>query len=136
MSNNRPTAPEVPSKVWQELYKAAANFREIAPWDWMHDVHMLGFRDARGLRIACVLGRNRELFGLVVYRGIHGARLLLDAIEGRSGGDIDRGLIQDSVMTSYGNKSELEKPDKDVIQKIKFRPWNNLWANYCLNNFL
>ncbi|MEI6783173.1 MAG: hypothetical protein WCQ21_19890, partial [Verrucomicrobiota bacterium] len=63
MANKQsPPAPVVPLDLWRELYQAAASFQVLAPWQWMHDTHVLGINNEHGVRLVTVLGNMGEVF--------------------------------------------------------------------------
>ncbi len=60
---NALVAPSVSVEVWRELYAKARQFQELAPWEWMEDVHILGINNRHGVRLISVLGAMEEVFG-------------------------------------------------------------------------
>src|SRR5580658_8874668 len=44
-------APTVPLELWRELYQAAACFQQLAPWQWMDDIHVFGVNNEHGVRL-------------------------------------------------------------------------------------
>lgn len=78
--------PIVSKEVWQELYGAARDFRNVECWDWMSDSDIFGFLNPESGEIGycCVLGAFGEVFGLVVYLGTEGSINTKPSSQGRS----------------------------------------------------
>jgi hypothetical protein len=78
----RPKPPVIPLELWRELFHTAVCFQSLAPWQWMHDRHVLGIDDEHGVRLVSVIGNLREVFGLAIYRGSSGVNFLLRMLRG------------------------------------------------------
>lgn len=130
--SNRPTPPEVPLSLWRELYEAAAAFHRLAPWDWMYDSDCLGVETHGSARVLCVLGANREVFGLVSYRGARGIRNWLELITGQVEAESpEHAYQQDSLMFSLSPKTHLGKEEKALLKTLGYeRPKGAKPAGY------
>ncbi len=107
---------------WRELFDAANCFRQEAPWEWMSsDTDIFGVRNPADGEIGycSVLGNAGEMFGLAVYSGTEGLNVLLDALnKPEPGSDDDIFFTNKGMVASFGDKSELEKADKEVIRNL------------------
>src|SRR3990172_5321152 len=87
---NQPIVPHVSPETWKALLAAADDFNRLAPWEWMHDSHVIGLRHpvTKEVLLGSILGRLRSVFALLVYRNDTGRRWLLNTIlnDGDSGG--------------------------------------------------
>ncbi|MEI6782038.1 MAG: hypothetical protein WCQ21_14090 [Verrucomicrobiota bacterium] len=124
MANNQgPPAPIIPLDLWRELYAAAASFQLLAPWQWMHDTHILGINNEHGVRLVSVLGNLGEVFGLASYRGSVGANFLLRLRSGQFGPESpDARFYQDALLADFVPQNDLRKQDRAIIQQIGFQP--------------
>jgi hypothetical protein len=99
----RPAIPSVSIKTWNALLAAVDDFNRLAPWDWMHDSNIVGLRHpvTKEVLLGSILGRQRTVFALLVYRRDTGHRWLLNTIlnDGNSGGldEEDGAFEQDFV---------------------------------------
>ncbi len=103
------------------LYRAAAEFRKLAPWEWMDDSEVFGVQDPKTGEIGycCVLGALEEVFALVVYMGEKGLRVHLDMQDGNfEPEDPDVGFMQDCLMASFENKEDMDKDDIRLIKRL------------------
>jgi hypothetical protein len=60
--------------LWQEFYKVAAQFRDMAPWRWMYDSDLFGVENPENGEIGwcSIMGNAEEHFALGVYKGAAG----------------------------------------------------------------
>ncbi len=60
--------------LWQEFYKVAAQFRDMAPWRWMYDSDLFGVENPDNGEIGwcSIMGNAKEHFALGVYKGVAG----------------------------------------------------------------
>jgi hypothetical protein len=116
-------APSVSAEIWRELYAKAREFQELAPWEWMEDVHILGVNNQHGVRLISVLGAMEEVFGFASYRGSVGANYLLKLISGEiSPQGPQAGFGQRALLLDFVPRSQLRKEDKAILQQIGFKP--------------
>ena len=117
----QPVIPLVSAATWQALLAAADDFNRLAPWEWMHDSHVIGLRHpvTREVLLGSILGRLRQMFALLVYRREAGRRWLLNTIlnDGDSGGfeRDDTAFEQDLVKAEFVPKRELVKEDRAAL---------------------
>ncbi|MFO1498189.1 MAG: hypothetical protein U1G07_07320 [Verrucomicrobiota bacterium] len=116
------------SETWQRLLVAADELSRLAPWTWMHDSQLVGLRDpSTGEKLLCsILGRLREVFGVIVYRRPAGRRWVLNAILDSADPtvrrDQDTALDQDCLKVEFVVKRELDGPDRAVLTTAGFAP--------------
>jgi hypothetical protein len=125
---NQPIVPDVSTATWKALVAAADEFNRLAPWEWMHDSHVIGFRHpvTKEVLLGCILGRLRQVFALVVYRNDAGRRWILNTIlnDGEPSGfeGEDTAFEQDAVKVEFVLKRELVKADHAVLTAAGFTP--------------
>jgi hypothetical protein len=125
---NQPVVPIVSTGTWKALVAAADEFNRLAPWEWMHDSHVIGLRHpaTKEVLLGSILGRLRSVFALLVYRRAAGRRWLLNTIlnDGDSGGfdDGDTAFEQDLVKAEFVPKRELVKEDQVVLAAAGYSP--------------
>ena len=120
--------PQVSAETWKALLAAADDFNRLAPWEWMHDSHIVGLRHpvTKEVWLGSILGRMRTVFALLIYRRETGHRWLLNTIlnEGDSGGleREDTAFEQDLVKAEFVMKRELVKEDKALLADAGYVP--------------
>ncbi|MCW5554027.1 MAG: hypothetical protein KIS67_17960 [Verrucomicrobiae bacterium] len=125
---NQPIVPQVAAETWRALVETTEEFNRLAPWEWMHDSHVIGLRHpvTKEVLLGSILGRLRQVFGLLVYRNDAGRRWLLNAIlnDGAPGGleDEDSAFEQDLVKLEFTPKRELGKEDRAILDTANFSP--------------
>jgi hypothetical protein len=125
---NQPIVPQVSAETWKALVAAADEFNRLAPWEWMHDSHVIGLRHpvTREVLLSSILGRLRQVFALFVYRNDAGRRWILNTIlnDGEPSGfeDEDSAFEQDAVKVEFVLKRELVKEDQAVLAAAGFTP--------------
>jgi hypothetical protein len=124
----QPIIPKVLAETWKSLLLAADDFNRLAPWEWMHDSHVVGLRHpaTKEVLLGSILGRLRQVFGLLVYRNDTGRRWLLNTIlnDGNSGGldGEEAAFEQDLVKVEFVLKRELTKEDRTVLAIADYVP--------------
>lgn len=127
---NQPAIPKVSPEIWQALLAAADDFNHLAPWEWMHDSHVIGLRHpvTKEVWLGSILGRMRQVFALLVYRHDTGRRWIINTIlnDGDSGGleDEDTAFEQDLVKAEFVLKRSLVKEDQAVLAAAGYSPAN------------
>jgi Domain of unknown function (DUF6930) len=126
--SNQPAIPSVLVETWKALLAAADDFNRLAPWEWMHDSHIVGLRHpiSKEVLLGSIVGRLRQVFALLVYRRPTGHRWLLNTIlnDGDPGGleDADNAFEQDLVKVEFTTKKELWKEDRAVLAAANYSP--------------
>ncbi|MDA8242311.1 MAG: hypothetical protein M0Z67_18325 [Nitrospiraceae bacterium] len=103
------------------LYRAASEFRKLAPWEWMDDSDVFGVQDPRTAEIGycCILGALEEVFALVAYIGADGLKVHLNMQNGKIElDDPDAMFMQDCLMASFENKENMDKDDIRLIKRL------------------
>jgi len=110
----------VPSlQEWKALYEAALEFKELAPWNWMHDTDFFGVKDPVSGEIGycCIMGAAGEYYALGLYLGSEGLYGLSSILSGEFSEFKDEALyIQNCLMASFEDRKSLQKQD---LQQIK-----------------
>lgn len=132
---------------WRSLYDAAAEFKKIAPWNWMWDSDMFVVQNPEDgeMGYCCVLGRNREVFGLVVYLGAEGLEGYLKVYAGEiRPGDPDALHTKNCLLASFEDRKYLSDDDLAVIKQLglhfsgannwpQFQSWRTGYLPWQLN---
>lgn len=65
------------TQIWQNLYQAMAEFKNMRPWEWMHDDDVFAVQNpVHGeLGYCCIMGALGEVFALGVYLGSDGLEI-------------------------------------------------------------
>jgi Domain of unknown function (DUF6930) len=116
--------PQPTEKEWLELYRSAVEFRRLGCWNWMFDSDVFGVRDPESDEVGycCVLGRLRQVIGLVVYRGAEGIDVHERIQAGRVGpGHPDLLHLQRCLMVSFESKADLEEQDRKQVEGLGFK---------------
>ena len=121
---SQPLPPPVPPELWREVLDGALAYRRLAPWMWMQDCDQVVFVDDTGLPwFASVLGAAKTVYGLALYRGDAGWRLVqrLHAADGLT--DLaEIGYEQDALTLWFGGKSELDEHQRARWQALGYAP--------------
>lgn len=118
--------PSVKLDEWEKLYRAAADFKDLACWRWMHDSDLFGVQDPDSGEVGycCVMGNLGEFLGLAVYLGPEGLQAYLRMASGKVGeGDPEALFVQKCLIASFESRDSMEKPDLQIIKQLglKFR---------------
>ena len=117
-------APVPTLNDWRALFRAAQAFRELAPWGWMEDSHLVGVQDPVTGEIGylSVLGKLGETLGLVVYLGRKGFDSYLNLL----GADPeefewDVYIGQRCLTLFFEGREDLSSRDLALIRKLGLR---------------
>jgi hypothetical protein len=109
---------------WHSLYRAAIDFCQIQPWQWVNDTDLFGVKYLEDGEIGycCVVGALGEFLGLVVYLGTEGLESYLKTQMSESPED-DVLSTGKCLVASFEDRKSLQKPDQEVIKRLglKFR---------------
>ena len=121
---SRPKPPEVPLELWRRALEAALAFRTLAPWEWMNDSEIAAVVDAGGRPwFASVLGAAGQVYGLALYRGAAGLRVVQQLMAARGPEDWEElRFAQDGLTVWFGPKSELRKEDRERYAALGYQP--------------
>ncbi|GGE36340.1 hypothetical protein GCM10011391_13940 [Pullulanibacillus camelliae] len=108
--------------LWEELFNAINTYKKIKPWEVLADDQILVIQlpDILGTAYCSVLGAAGEDFGLGIYLGNSGLRLLQQLLHGT---DINRDLITTyhGLHLSFVDREELADDDYQLIKGLGFR---------------
>lgn len=114
---------------WKQLYEAAIEFKKAKCWEWMYENDIFGVKDPKSGEIGycCIMGNAGEHFAITAYLGNKGLDGYLTLISDTN--DIenpDNMFIQNCLMCSFEDRSQLASEDLKVIKKLglKFRGSN------------
>ncbi|MCD4809433.1 MAG: hypothetical protein K8R17_05995, partial [Methanosarcinales archaeon] len=129
--------PSPSLQEWKALYEAALEFKELAPWNWMHETDIFGVKDPVSGEIGycCIRGGAGEHYALGLYLGSEGLYGLSRILSGEFSEFKDEALfIQNCLMASFEDRKSLQKQDLQQIKALglKFRGRNAwpLFRNY------
>lgn len=119
--------PELDPTVtqWRQLYAAATEIMQIAPWQWMTEGQLFGVQnpDTGEIGFVSVMGQLGEHLALAVYRG---PRALYDffALHNNPGSVALTSVIEmEQLQVAFGDRDELTDRDRRLIKDLglKFR---------------
>jgi hypothetical protein len=120
MENRSPSRDE-----WSNLYDAAIDVKEMAPWGWMEETEVFGVQnpETNDLGFVSVMGALGEHLSVAVYqgpKGLYGFWSLLHMEDTGTGVEI---LRIPHLQASFGGRGELTERDREVIKRLglKFR---------------
>jgi len=129
--------PSPSLQEYKALYEAALEFKELAPWNWMHETDIFGVKDPVSGEIGycCIRGGAGEHYALGLYLGSEGLYGLSRILSGEFSEFKDEALfIQNCLMASFEDRKSLQKQDLQQIKALglKFRGRNAwpLFRNY------
>ena len=130
MNNDMPPSLQ----EWKALYEAALEFKELAPWNWMHDTDIFGVKDPVSGEIGycCIMGAAGEHYALGLYSGSEGLYGLSRILSGDfSEFEDETPYIQNCLMASFEDRKCLQKQDLRQIKSLglKFRG-RNAWPRF------
>jgi hypothetical protein len=104
---------------WNTLYRAAIDFWQIKPWDWVDDTDLFGVKNPEDGEIGfcCIVGALGEFLGLVVYLGTEGLETYLKIQENESPEE-DVLSTSKCLVASFEDRNVLQKPDHEVVKKL------------------
>ena len=119
---------------WKELYTAALEFKELAPWDWMHDCDIFGVKNPENGEIGycCIMGAAGEHYALGLYLGSEGLMGITKILSGEFSNFKDEAFfLQKCLMASFEDRKYLNKQDLAQIKTLdlKFRG-SNAWPMF------
>lgn len=135
MEQSTPDHPTL--EQWQSLFSATARFKELAPWQWMHESHLFGVQiPGSELVYYCqVLGGMGEHFALSAYRDGPGLsslwQMVTRPLDGPELEPIEILGTQDCLMASFEDRGLLDRHDMEPIKKLglKYRG-RNAWPQF------
>ncbi len=105
---------------WRKAYEAAIRVKAMAPWEFMTETDMFGVENPETgeLGFISVMGLLGEHYAIAVYLGSEGLYGYwsfhdMDFEEIR-----ERMFEVPQLQTSFENKDQLERKDRDIIQKL------------------
>lgn len=99
--------------------------RGLALWECMGDSELLCIEDERtaGPMLGAVMGGAGEVFGLAIYHGEDGCRILLEAVLGENeASPMENFHLTSALKVEFVPKAELSAEEKRRVKQIGFRP--------------
>jgi len=110
---------------WQELYKVAAQFRDLAPWQWFTDSDIFGVKNPETGQIGwcCIMGQLGEHRALAVYRGTKGLRsyrnlAITTELNPLNPEYMNIALGQDCMMVAFEDAAEVTPEQKKHLKAL------------------
>jgi hypothetical protein len=121
-------------EAWRSLYEEALKFKDLAPWAWMWDSDVFGIEDpvTREIGYCCVMGRNKQHYGLTVYLGVEGLEHFLQVQSGLMRRDPGEVFLSMKCLTaSFEDRRFISPKDHTVVKEmgLKFRGKQG-WAKF------
>ncbi|MCM8775585.1 MAG: hypothetical protein NC930_04445 [Candidatus Omnitrophica bacterium] len=119
---------------WRMLYEEAQKFKDLAPWTWMWDSDVFGIQDpvTQEMGYGCVMGRNKEHYGMAVYLGAEGLESYLQVQCGQAQRDPEEAVhLMKCLMVSFEDRCFMDPEDLEMIKVLglKFRG-ENAWPKF------
>jgi len=114
-------------QTWKEFYEAAIAYRDLSPWEWMHDGDIFGVQDPESGEIGycCIMGNAGEVFALGVYPGDEGFKTYLLLVnqpdELTLEDQVALGLNQILLKVEFVDRAELTEQDLKQIKALGLR---------------
>ena len=119
---------------WRKLYDVALEFKQATPWDWMWDSDIFAIQNHSDgeFGYCCVLGRNREVFGLAVYLGSEGLKGYLGLVSGEiTYKDPNVLHTKKCLLAAFEDKKYLSPDDLDIIRRLSLQfSGPNAWPQF------
>ena len=119
--------------IWENLFQAAIDFRNLEPWEWMYDADIFGVEDPETGEIGwcSIMGAGGEVFSLTVYPGEEGFysfdRLAALDDETLETDYIAAGIEMKVLQVEFTGREEITDVDRAVFKALglKFRGEGN-----------
>lgn len=114
-------------QIWKEFYEAAIAFRDLKPWEWMHDGDIFGVQDPESGEIGycCIMGNAGEVFALGLYPGDEGFKTYLLLVNQPDELPLEDqaalGFNQIMLKVEFVDRAELTEQDLKQIKALGLR---------------
>lgn len=121
-------------KELKELYQAAIDFKQLAPWQWVSEHHIFAVQDpeTKVTGFCCITGSKGHHLALNVYLGIEGLKGYFEML------NLNEEMMwhpsyfktlwgQTCLVASFENEDQLSQKDQQQIKELglKFRGTNS-----------
>lgn len=110
---------------WKDLYGLAAKIYDLAPWRLMDETQIFAVREPHcgATGFVSVMGALGEHHAIAVYRDAEGLYGFAE-LESNTDRQRTRELMFETpqLQLSFGNRGELTKPDKAIIDSLGLKP--------------
>lgn len=116
---------EASLEQWKELYEAASRIRELAPWECLWDMDIIGIQ--RGAEedtvFFSILGRGGECYGIAVYEGYEEFnQFMMMSMQEALNLPVDYVMHSQKTLTCYwGNREELSEKQRKIIRELGYK---------------
>ena len=118
---------------WKTLYHLAAQVKELAPWDWMDEDDIFGFRmpETGELGFVSVMGTLGEHYAVAIYQGIKGLGGFWSMQELGPKLTPEEILQIPQLQASFEDREIITDQDREIMKKLglKFRG-RNAWPQF------
>ena len=113
-------------QIWKDFFTTAGAFRDLKPWEWMHDTDLFGVQDpiTGEIGYCCILGAAKQVFGLTVYEGAQGYHSYLKLAASYDFGKTDQitaGVNQKVLKIEFVDKFEIQDRDLEAIKALDLK---------------
>jgi hypothetical protein len=118
------TQPEL--QDWEKLYRAAQEFKQKQPWEWMSNDQIFAVEDPESGEVAyiTIMGNGGMEFGIGMFLGMEGFRRFYELMTDENPlNGIDKQIMTPVLTFMLGSRQDMSKDDLAVIKALglKFR---------------
>ncbi len=122
---NTATIPTLPKELMTSFFRQAAEFYELAPWEFFGDSEYFGvlIPETKDVHFVSIMGGGGQCFGLATYRGFSGLMFLQDILSGEEIEDpFEIRLEQEGLLFEYTTKKYLDEEDLKLVKDSGHKP--------------
>ena len=117
---------EATNAEWKRLYEAATRIRELAPWELLWDIDIIGIRvgdEPENTVFYSILGKGGDCYGITVYEGYEAFNsFLLLTMQERMNLSVEYAMFNQMNLTCYwGNREELTTKQREIIKELGYK---------------
>lgn len=123
---------EATIEEWKRLYEVATRIQELAPWELLWDMDIIGIREGEEYEntvFYSILGKGGECYGIAVYEGYDAFNsFLMLTMQEQMNLSTEYAMFNQNNLTCYwGNRDELSAKQREIIKELgyKYRGKNN-----------
>ncbi len=109
---------------WDDLYRVAMDFKEMAPWQWMTDADLFGVENPRDGETGwcAILGSEGQEFGLLVFLGAEGFQMYNRIAMDEAGAKSFEVWARVPLLSMmFVDRQELQQRDHEMIRSLGLR---------------
>lgn len=116
---------EATLEQWRALYEAATKIKERKPWETFGDMDLIGIQTGpeEDTAFFCILGKNGDCYGVVVYEGYEGLNTyMMLAMQQSLHLMPEYAMSNQKNLTCYwGNRDELTAKQRQTIKELGYK---------------